>query len=785
MAIKCPSCHSENPEDTFFCGKCGTKFASSERIDVTQTLETPREEITTGSTFANRYQIIEELGQGGMGKVYKVQDTKIAEKVALKLLKPEVASDRKTIERFTNELKLARKIRHENVCQMFDINEDNGTHYITMEYVPGEDLKSFIKRSRQLTINTSVSLSIQICEGLAEAHKLGVIHRDLKPSNIMIDNEGSARIMDFGIAQSLKTKGVTQVGVMIGTPDYMSPEQAEGKEVDHRSDIYSFGLILYEMVTGSLPFEGDTPLSIAMKHKSEAPQNPRELNPQIPENLSELILKCLEKQKGDRYQSAKEILSVLREIDQPRPGKISDSKWKNSIAVLPFMNMSADPENEYFSDGLSESIINTLTQIKDFKVVARTSAFSFKGMDVDIREIGKKLNVHKVLEGSVQKVGSRLRITAQLINVADGYHLWSERFDRNMDDVFAIQDEISMAIVDNLKLKLLKGEKNRLIKRHTNDPDAYNDYLKGRYFYSLRTEEGLKKSCENYELAITKDPEFVLPYAGLALSYLGIGFYEMMPQKRAFIKAKKAVLQAIDIDETIGEPHVSIACIKSWGEYDWEGAEQEFKRALELSPSDFEAHHMYAHFLELMGRFDEAFSEMTYALEFEPLSMVLNNCLGEHFFWAQRYDEAVEQLKKTIEMSESFHLPYHWLGRAYLQKEMYDEAKEMLEKATTFPEIYTMAGSTLAHVYSQTGEKAKAEKIRDKLLALVKKKTVDPYYIAIAFLALNDVDNTFSWLEKAYNNRSVWLGIIRIDPFFDNLRSDPRYVELIRKMKLE
>jgi serine/threonine-protein kinase len=634
MTIKCPYCEFQNPEDTLFCGKCGKKFAVSEKAELTKTLEHPRAGLSTGSLFANRYEIIEELGEGGMGKVFKALDTKIDEKIALKILKPEVASDKKTIERFTNELKLARKIRHENVCQMFDINEEDGIHYITMEYVPGEDLKSFIKRSKQLSFSKAVSLSIQICEGLAEAHKIGIIHRDLKPSNIMIDKKGTAHIMDFGIARSLESKAVTHVGVIIGTPDYMSPEQEEGKEVDQRTDIFSLGLIMHEMITGSLP--------------GEIPRNPREINPQIPERLGDSILKCLEKKKKDRFPSAEEILSELRHISEPKPEKKSESKWINSIAVLPFRNMSADPENEYFSDGLSESIINTLTQIKDFKVVARTSAFSFKGTDADIREIGKKLNVEKVLEGSVQKAGDRLRITAQLINVDDGYHLWSEKFDRSMDDVFAIQDEISIAIVDNLKLKLLKGEKNKITKRHTNNPYAYNDYLKGKYFYSLRTKEGLKKSIENFESAIEKDPEFVLPYAGLSLTYLSFGFYELMPQKRAVSKAKRAILQALEIDEKVGEPHVSMACIKSWGEHDWTGAEQEYKRALELSPSDFEAHHMYGHFLEMLGRFDEAFSELSLALDLEPISIVLNNCLGEHFFWSKRYDEAIEQLKRTI-----------------------------------------------------------------------------------------------------------------------------------------
>ena len=319
MANKCPKCNHENPDDTLFCGKCGTQLPAPEKIEVTETLETPKEELTTGSTFAGRYQIIEELGKGGMGKVYKANDTDIKEKVAIKLIKPEISTNKKTIERFQNELKFARKIRHKNVCQMYDLNREEGTYYITMEYVEGENLKNMIRMSRQLGIGTAISVAKQVCEGLAEAHKLGVVHRDLKPSNIMIDREGSVRILDFGIARSLKEKGITGAGVMIGTPEYMSPEQVEAKETDQRSDIYSLGVILYEMVTGKVPFEGDTPFTIGMKHKGEIPKDPKEVNSQIPEDLSRVILRCLEKDKEKRYQSAGELRSELTRIEQGIP----------------------------------------------------------------------------------------------------------------------------------------------------------------------------------------------------------------------------------------------------------------------------------------------------------------------------------------------------------------------------------------------------------------------------------------------------------------------------------
>jgi len=434
--MKCHKCNADNPDTQQFCGECGTPLPSSKEIPVTATLETPTEELTRGTTFAGRYEIIEELGKGGMGKVYRVEDKKIKEEVALKLIKPEIASDKKTIERFSNELKMARKIRHKNVCGMYDLGEEKGTHYITMEYVPGEDLRGMIKMMGELGAGKSISIAKQVCAGLAEAHRLGVIHRDLKPSNIMIDKEGNARIMDFGIARTIKGKGITGAGVMVGTPEYMSPEQAEVKEADQRSDIYALGVILYEMVTGRVPFEGETPLGIAMKHKSEAPQDPRELNSQLTEDLSHLILKCLEKDKEKRYQSAGEVRSELSRIEEGIPTservepkrKPTTSKeitvtlrkpWlmvaalvvavivvglgiiyfrsekpilspvQKRLVVLPFKNLGP-PEDEYFADSITEEIRARLTQIETLGMIARTSAYQYKNTDKSIRKIGSR-----------------------------------------------------------------------------------------------------------------------------------------------------------------------------------------------------------------------------------------------------------------------------------------------------------------------------------------------------------------------------------------------------------
>jgi serine/threonine protein kinase/tetratricopeptide (TPR) repeat protein len=820
-----------------FCGECGIQLPSSKDIlpKVTETFQTPIKELTMGSMFAGRYQVIEELGKGGMGRVYKVFDTKIKEKVALKLIKPEIASDKETIERFSNELKLARRIRHKNVCGMFDLGDVEGAHFITMEYVHGEDLKSMIRMMGMLGIGAVLSVGKQICDGLAEAHNLEVVHRDLKPQNIMIDKSGNAKIMDFGIARSIREKGITGPNVMIGTPEYMSPEQAEVKEVDQRSDIYSLGVILYEMVTGRVPFEGETPLGIAMKHKSEMPKDPKALNAQIPEDLNRLILKCLEKDKENRYQNTGGIISELEKIEKglptterivpgrkpltsreitvkftlrkllipglvvaalivaaviiiwrvlPKKEAVPAKSGKHSIAVLPFVDLSPKKDYEYLCEGIPETLINALTRIKDLRVPARASAFSFKGKEQEIKEIGQKLNVDTVLRGSVQVIGDRLRITPQLISTADGNYLWSDSYDRKLEDVFAIQDEMAREIVKSLKIKLLGEKEAPLVKNYTENLQAYNLYLQGRYFWNKRTGEDLKKAIAFLNQAVEIDSNYALAYVGLADCYLLLPEYGRIPKKEVLPKAKAAVSKALEIDDKLAEAHTSLAMIMRY-EWDFVGAEKEFKRAIELNPNYATGHHWYSDSLEAKGRLDEALEEIKRALQLDPLSLIINMALGEIFYCKREYDQAIQQCRKTLELDPNFAVGRQGLGECYRQKGMLEEAIAEFQKARILYGNSPYGLGSLGNAYALSGEKTKAVEVLTNLKELSEQGYSLNYDIAFIYCGLGDKEKAFEWLEKAYKEKEEGMEYLKVDPAWEILRSDPRFKSLLKRLNLE
>lgn len=841
MTNKCPKCHHDNPDTARSCEECGTQLDLIDEIPVmhTETLETPKEELATGTTFAGRYQIIEELGKGGMGRVYRALDKELKEEVALKLIKPEIASDKKTLERFSNELRLSRKIVHKNVGRMYELMEHHGTRFITMEYVPGEDLRSSIRRFGQLPIGKSIDIAKQICEGLAEAHRLGVIHRDLKSNNIMIDKQGDARIMDFGIARSLEAKRITGAGVMIGTPEYMSPEQVEGKEIDQSSDIYSLGVILYEMVTGKVPFEGDTPFTVGMKHKGEMPQNPKELNAQMPEDLSRVILRCLEKEKEKRYKSAADLLSVLESIEEgiPTTERIPPEKkpltskeitvtfgikklfipalilavliiaaaiiWqvlpsketiqetlpvspaKPSIAVLPFSDLSPKKDQESFCDGMANSIITALSNLGGLSVRASGSSFAFKGQKLTLQEIGKKINVETILDGTVQKADDRIRLTAQLTSIADESVLWSGQYDKKLEDIFAIQDEITQAIVDNLELRLLGAEESKLKKRHTENVRAFSLYSSGLFWWNKRTNEGIRKALDYFEQAIEEDKDYAMAYVGLADCYNLLGFYSNIRPQEAYPKARGAAKKALELDENLGEAHNSLAYVKTRYDFDFEGAEKEFRRAVDLSPGYATGRFWHGEFLTIMGRFDEAIEEMKKAVELDPISLIINANLGWTYMCAERYDQASAQFEKTKEMDPNFQVVYLYMGFSYIDMENYPEAIENLKKVMDLDPDSTAALASLGFAYAKTGKIGEAKRILEALEAISEERYVSPHYLAILHLGLGHTEIAIDLLERGYDVRDEFLIFLNMGNTLNSIREEPRFQNLLRKIGLE
>jgi TolB-like protein/Tfp pilus assembly protein PilF len=828
MSNKCPKCNTDNPDTLKFCGECGTQLSSLEDIEVTETMEAPKEELSTGSLFAGRYQIIEELGKGGMGRVYRVLDKELKEEVALKLIKLEIAKDKKTIERFKNELKVARKISHRNVGRMYELMEEAGMHFITMEYVPGQDLRGLIRQTGQLTTGKAVAIAKEICEGLDEAHRQGVVHRDLKPSNIIIDRQGNARILDFGIARSIAGKGITGAGVMIGTPEYMSPEQVEGKETDQRSDIYSLGIILYEMVTGRVPFEGDTPFSIGVKQKGEIPRPPKEVNDQIPEGLNRVILECMEKERGKRYQSVGDLHSNLMKLESDistterivperklKAEKIGEMRWKrpilyggaaviltlliiggislfkgrqeamDSIAVLPLENLSGDPEQEYFSDGMTDALISNLAKIGGLKVISRTSVMQYKGRKKSLPDIARELNVEAVVEGSVLSSGQRVRVTAQLIEAKTDRHIWNNSYERDFRDILALQNEIAKAIAQEIQVKLTPQEEERLAAANQVRPEAYQAYLKGRFFWNKRSEEGLNKAIDYFKEAIEKDPDFSLSYAGLADSYSILPQYSPVASNEAYLKAKEAALKALEIDPALAEAHASLALIINDYDLDFESAEREFKRAIKLNPGYATAHHRYAFLLIYQGRHDESIQEIKLARDLDPLSLIINANAGFMLYLSGRYDEALAQYKNAIEIDPNFAELHWYIGMAYEQKGMLEEAEKEFNRAISLSGGFTKYIIALAHVYALAGKRDEALKAIDELKELSEREYVSPYLMASTYDALGEKDKAFEWLEKASETNDIWLSYLKVDPLFQKIRQDPKFKVLLEKVGLE
>jgi serine/threonine protein kinase/Tfp pilus assembly protein PilF len=730
----------------------------------------------------SHYQILEKLGEGGMGVVYKARDTKLDRLVALKFLPPHLTSEPVEKERFIHEAKAASALSHINITTIHEIDEFEGQMFIVMEYCEGKTLKQVIEKET-LSIKKILDIGIQICEGLALAHEKGVVHRDIKSDNIMVTPRGQAKIMDFGLAKLKGVSQLTKTGTTLGTLPYMSPEQAQGMEVDQRSDIFSFGVVLYEMITGQLPFKGEHEAAIIYSILNEAPESLERYKNNIPEGWQRVVDKALEKNREIRYQRIEELRADLKKL--PKEIESPMKKHLPSIAVLPFTNLSTDKEQEYFCDGMAEEIINALSQVEDLRVVARTSAFVFKDKREDIREIGKKLNVETLLEGSVRKSGERLRITAQLVKVSDGYHLWSEKFDRDLADVFAIQDEISLAIVDKLKVKLLGDEREKLLKRYTQNLEAYDLYLKGRYHWNRRMPEALKKAVAHFEQVIQKDPSYALAYAGLADCYSMLAQVYVLPPKEAFPKAKVLASKALEIDETLAEAHTSLAFVLGYFDWDWAGSEREFKRAIELNPKYPTAHQWFAMVLVKLGRTSEALQEIHKALELDPFSLIINTSAGYVYLFAGLEDKAEEQAEKVLDMDPTFIGSYFILMDMNERKRKYDEAVEVGLKGFSLAGFISQQELTsLRETYESSGWIGYLRKWLEMNQSRAEQGQVLNYHIASLYARLDETEKAIDYLEKAYDEHDYNLDDLLVNDVFNKLRSDQRFSALLEKMGL-
>lgn len=808
-----------------------------------------------------------------MGDVYLAEDLSLGRQVALKILAHEFTENPEHLQRFEREARAASSLNHPNILTVYEVGEWAGARFIAAEFVDGESLRELMRHD-PLEVREILDIGIQIASALAAAHEAGIIHRDIKPENIMVRKDRLVKVLDFGLAKLLQpeapqldqeavTKALlkTTPGVVMGTTAYMSPEQARGRDVDERADIWSLGVVLHQLVTRNMPFGGDTKSDIiASILKTEPPPLIHETEA-VPTELAHIISKAMRKNREDRYQHVKDLLLDLKDCKQElafsaklassispeRPlsatsgktarraeidtsslsdrhtassseyivseikrhklgaittlaifiglialGSIAYTRYFasvetgiDSLAVLPFDNATGDSEMEYLSDGLSESLINNLSQLPGMKVIARSSAFRYRGKDISAEEVARALGVRGIITGRVLRYGENLQISVELMDTRDKTQVWGAQYNRSGEDLMGVQSEIVREISRNLRLKLSSDEQRRVGNLHTTNAEAYELYLKGRFYWNKRTGEALKKSVYYFNQAIEKDPAYALAYAGLADAYIVIPFFSVGSPSDSHQKAKAAAQRALEIDDTLAEAHTALAAVLI--DYEWNLTESnlEFERAIELNPNYANAHHWYAREnLTIMGQFDEALAKMQRAQELDPLSLIINANLGKVYFNARRYDEAIEQLRKTIEIDQSFFVAHHYLGSAYAMKGDYAAALSAYQKAHQLNESDPHVVALMGRLYAISGRKAETQKMLGRLKSIAGERYVADYSIALVYAALGDKDQAFALLEKSYRDHSVDMLTLHYDPLIDNLRSDPRFADLVRRVSL-